>query len=89
MSEDCELCADAASHVQDCLKTLAAEGQSIAGFVEDNIFQCFRIDPTSLDAKERWVRVQGCSSLFDTVVSLLRLQPAVFELLFWDRTTLT
>lgn len=53
----CLLCADGESNVQDCLKALAIEGQSVAGFVEDVIFQCFRVDPKSLDAKERWVRM--------------------------------
>ena len=55
--EKCVLNGDDASHVQDCLRALATEGQSTAGFIEDLIFQSFRVDPMSRDAKERLVRV--------------------------------
>lgn len=48
-------------HVQDYLMVSAAEGQTIAGFVENIIFQHFCTDPHSLDAMERWVCVFGFS----------------------------
>lgn len=46
---------DSGMYLQDYLMKSAMEGQTIAGFVEDIIFQQFCIDPESPDSRERWV----------------------------------
>lgn len=56
MLKTCLFPSDDKGDVQDCLQALATKGQSVAGFIEDVIFQSFRVDPKSMDAKERWVR---------------------------------
>ena len=47
------LFADDVPNVQDCLMSFATEGQSIAGFTEDIILQCFQVDPNSMNPEGR------------------------------------